>query len=374
MSRLGIGLVGSGFMGRAHALAFRTVGGVFELPLEPELELLADIDEASAAAAASRLGFVRSTSDWQALVDDSRVDLVAITAPNTLHKPIALAAIACGKPVYCEKPLASNVSDAKVMRDAAEAAEVTTLVGFNYLKNPITALAHEVVASGEIGEVIGFRGVHAEDYMADPSVPISWRHEPAGGGVTADLGSHIISMARYLVGEIEAVCAQLDTVFDSRPVAPGASERGRVEVDDQANVIIRFAGGASGSIHASWLASGRNMQLAYEIVGTKGSLAFTQERLNELKIFSPGQARGRAGFKTLTAGPDHPDYGNFCPAPGHQLGFNDLKTIEVKHLIEALAGKIRPFPDFREAWEVERVVAGIHRSAADEAWVRIKDV
>lgn len=360
-------------MGRAHALAFRTVGGVFSLPVQPDLELLADINEAAAAKAASSLGFKRSTADWQALVRDPQVGIVAITTPNTLHKPMALAAIAQGKAVYCEKPLAANLTDAAEIVQAAEAAGVTTMVGFNYLKNPMITLAKEIVDSGEIGEIIGFRGIHAEDYMADPAKPYDWRCEP-GGGVLGDLGSHILSLTRYLVGDISEVCGRLDTVHKQRPVSTGAGEMRDVSVDDQANFLVSFANGASGSLSASWVARGRKMQLAFELVGTKGSMDFTQERFNELKLYTAGQPKGREGFKLITAGPDHPNYGPFCPAPGHQIGFNDLKVIEVKALLEAVAGIRKPYPDFREAWEIERVVEAVRRSSAEGRWVRIEEI
>ena len=375
MKRLGIGLIGTGFMGRAHALAFRTVGGVFELPAQPELELLADVSEASAARAAQALGFKRATGDWQALVKDPLVDIVAITTPNALHKPMALAAIAAGKAVYCEKPLATTVADAKEMVDAAEAAGVTTLVGFNYLKNPMIALAKEIVASGEIGEITGFRGIHAEDFMANPLAPYNWRCEMKNaGGALADIGSHIISMARYLVGDIESVCGRLTTVHKQRPAASGSSEMRTVEIDDQANILTQFSNGASGVLSASWIASGRKMQLAFELYGTKGSLDFTQERFNELKLYTAGQSKGREGYKLIVAGPDHPNYGPFCPASGHQIGFNDLKVIEVKALIEAVEGKSKPYPDFRDAWELGRVETAVHRSSKDGRWVRLVEV
>ncbi len=372
---IGIGLVGSGFMGRCHAIAFREVGGVFDLPMAPELELLADADAALAEQGAQRLGFARSTGDWRTLVTDPRVGIVDITAPNTLHKQMTLAAVAAGKPVYCEKPLAPNAAEARSMMEAAEAAKVPTLVGFNYLKNPMAGLAREIVRSGEIGEVIGFRGIHAEDYMADPAAPFNWRLDKEGGaGAIADLGSHIISLARFVVGPIERVCGELETIIPRRPVAPGASETRPVEVDDLGRVLVRFANGAGGTIEASWVTTGRKMQLAYEVTGTKGSLAFTQERMNELRFFGPGQSAGRQGYTTIVAGPQHPPYGDFCPAPGHQLGFNDLKVIEIRELLLGVAGGPAPWPDFREAWEIQRVVDAVLRSSREQRWVRTDQI
>lgn len=375
MKRLGVGLVGSGFMGRSHAHAFRAAAGVFDLPMAPTLELLADVNETVAARAADALGFNRSTGDWKALVADPAVDLVDITTPNTLHKPIALAAIEAGKPVYCEKPLAPNALEARQMVDAAERKGVKTAVGFNYLKNPMVALAREIVASGEIGEVVSFRGIHAEDYMTDPKAPFTWRLDAAGGhGVVADLGSHIISIARFVVGPIESVVGQIRTVTDKRPSGPGASEMRAVEVDDEARALVRFAGGATGSLEASWVAAGRKMMLAFEVTGTRGTIAVDHERFNELQLYTVGQPGGREGFKTILAGPQHDSYKEFCPAPGHQLGFNDIKTIEVKALITALAGGKAFLPDFREAWEIQRVVDAIVQSAREERWLAVTEI
>ena len=370
-ARLGVGLVGSGFMGRAHAYAFGAVAQVFNLPLKPHLVVLADQSEDIAAQAAQRLGFTRSVADWRLLIEDPAVDVVSITTPNHLHKPIALAALEAGKAVYCEKPLAARLVDAREMADAAHASGLVTMVGFNYLKNPIIRLARDITQSGEIGELVSFRGIHAEDYMTDAEAPHSFRTEPEGGGALMDIGSHIVSLARYLVGPVEEVVALAGTVHTSRP-----SQNGRrpVLVDDHGYFLARFAGGALGSISASWIAAGRKMQLEFELVGTRGSVVFSQERFNELHLYTTGQERGREGFKTILAGPDTPPYGNFCPAPGHQLGFNDLKTIEVAALIEALSGGENVGPDFREAFEIQRVIASVIRSGNEHGWIRVADV
>lgn len=247
-----IGLVGSGFMGKAHSLAYRSVGAVFRLPVQPVLELLADATPESAAAAARDFGFARSTGDWRALVTDPRVDVVSVATPNALHAPVALAAIAAGKHVHCEKPLAPTADAAKQMLDAAEKAGVKTQVGFNYLKNPLIALAREIVASGEIGDIVSFRGIHAEDYMADAATPWHFRLDPAGGGgVVADLGSHIIAMARHLLGPISEVCGRLETIIKQRPEALGSARLRAVEVDDIAHGLVRFDRGCVGTIEAS---------------------------------------------------------------------------------------------------------------------------
>jgi len=371
-----IGLIGSGYMGKAHALAYRAVPGIFSLSAQPTLELLADIDAASAERAGAAYGFARTTGAWRDLVNDARVDLVDITTPNVLHKEMAFAAIEAGKPVYCEKPLAPTATDAKAMVDRAEAAGVKTMVGFNYLKNPITVLAKEIVESGELGDVHAFRGTHFEDYMLDPDSLVSaWRLDPrSGDGVVVDLASHVVSLARYLVGDIDAVCADRDTVVTERRAAAGESATQTVEVADQVRALVSFTGGAKGTIEASWIATGRKMGIVCEITGAKGALRFDFERLNELHLYTTGQTRGREGFKTILTGPDHKDYANFCLAPGHQLGFNDIKVIEVRDLIEGLvASDARPWPDFREAWQVQRVIDAISASGRERRWVPIAE-
>jgi predicted dehydrogenase len=367
--RVGIGLIGSGFMGRCHANAFRSVGGLFELPVEPVLAVLADAGEERAADAAKALGFARSTGDWRTLTEDPDVGIVAITAPNVLHAPIALASIAAGKTVYCEKPLSTTAASALEMTEAAEAAGVTTLVGFNFLRNPMIRLAREIVKAGEIGEVTGFRGRHAENYMASADAPHSFRTDPAGGGALADIGSHITSMARYLIGSIAEVQADCRTIHASRPVAAGSPERAPVEVDDMTHALLRFDNGAAGSIEANWAATARTMDLSWEITGTKGALAFSQENMNELLIWSG--TPGRTGYTRLEAGPANPPYGQFCPAPGHHLGFNDLKVIEVAELLLAQSGQGTTYPGFREAYEVQRTIEAMQESSRSRQWVTL---
>lgn len=368
-----VGLVGSGFMGRSHAIAMRTAQAVFglERPLVPAV--LADVDEATARRAGAALAIERTTGDWRSLVEDPAIDLVDITTPNLLHEPMAMAAIAAKKPVYCEKPLAPDAATACRMALAAERAGVPTFVGFNYLKNPLVQMARAMVENGEIGEVWSFRGIHAEDYMTDPAAPWTWRLDPKGGaGAVADLGSHIISLARYVVGPIAELSADLSTRVAERVTATG--ERRPVEVDDEARALVRFAGGATGTLEASWIATGRKMYLAFELTGSKGSILLNMERMNELRLYLRGGSAGREGYLEIPAGPAHPDYAPFCPAPGHQLGFNEIKAIEVKAIALALAGGPAFQPDFREAAMIQATVDTILRSARERRWVAVGEV
>lgn len=373
---LGVGLIGTGFMGKCHALGFRAAPAVFGHLPRLDLTMLADVDGKTAADAASVLSFERSTADWQAMVQAPDIDIVAITSPNFLHQPMAMAAIEAGKHVYCEKPLALDATGAGEMTEAAERAGVKTLVGYNYLHNPAISLAKEIIQAGEIGEVIHFRGNHFEDYLASPNSPHSWRSSKAtaGAGVVADLGSHIISLARRLVGEIDTVQAMLQIVVKERPLADDPSLKKPVDVDDQAQMLLRFKGGQTGTIEASAVAAGRKMNLAFEITGSSGTLAFDQERMNELRLFRFGDDPSRDGFKTLLTGPAHPPYDQFCPAPGHGLGFNDLKIIEIAHLIDGIVSGTSLDPDFRSAWQIAEVVEAAIRSDAEQGWTKVKQV
>ncbi len=350
-------------------MAFAAAQRTFDLAVEPVLEILADRDEQAASSAAARLGFARSTSDWREAVVDPAVDLVAIATPNLLHAPIALAALAAGKPVYCEKPLAATLKDSQAMAAAATSSGLPTAVGFTYLYNPMITLAREMIASGEIGEVTAFRGIHAEDFMASPESPFNWRCEPEqAGGALADIGTHIISMARHLVGEIRAVSGTLHTVHPTRRTSDGVERA--VVVDDQMDALVRFESGATGVLSASWIATGRKMGLGFEVTGTAGSIAFTQERFNELQIYRQRQGVAE-GFTTIVAGPGHGAYGDFCPAPGHQIGYNDLKTIEFKAVVDAVLGDPSSAKDFADALRVEQVADAIRTSHREARWVEL---
>ena len=376
MREVGVGLIGTGFMGKCHALAFRAAPAVFEGTIATRLELLADLDPATLATCAPAWGFARSTTDWRELIADPAVDVMAITTPNFLHQPMALEAIAAGKHVYCEKPLALDTAGAGAMAAAARAAGVVTLVGYNYLRSPAVQLAHDMIQAGELGDVIYFRGAHVEDFLANPAVPASWRlrRATAGAGALGDMGSHVVSLARHLVGRIEEVMGAQQTVIAERPAADGSGGREPVDVDDQAQALLRFASGAAGTFETSWLGHGRKMGLTFEILGSKGAIAFDQERMNEVRLFQGGAPGRLNGFRTVLIGPEHPPYAAFCPAPGHQLGFNELKVVEVKALLDAIAGGTEAEPDFAAGHEIASVIEAIQVSAVERRWVRPEEI
>ncbi len=366
MDTLRFGLIGSGFMGRTHAFGISLADRVFGLPCRLELSKIADVSEDVAARAAKELGINKYTADWKELVNDEELDVINITAPNSFHTEMAAAAINAGKHVYCEKPLAVSAKDANFLAATARVANVKTQVGFNYLCNPMIKKAKEMILADELGEIRGFRGLHAEDYMFDENSPYTWRHDPLGGGALADLGSHIIATAEYLLGPITDVMGYCSTSIKKRIDEKGVHKK--IEVDDVTRAFLKFQNGATGSIESNWLATGRKMQHDFEIFGTKGALSFSQERLNEMLFYKVSDPLDQRGFRTIFAGPEHKPYDRFCVAPGHQLGFADLKAIEVNGFVEAIIGICdEPF-NFSAGCRIQALVELIKHSATNEEW------
>ena len=378
MKQVRIGLIGTGYIGRCHAIAYAQAPTVFPLDAELVLEYLAEITPELAEEKAKEFGFKRFTGDWRDIVQDPNVDVVDICTPNFLHKEIALAAIANGKHVYSEKPLALTAEDAKLMYEAAKKANVKTLVGFNYIKNPTTQLAREIIANGEIGEVVHFYGTHNEDYLANENTTLDWHcvKEKAGLGALGDLAAHIVQMSQYLLGQdIRAVIGDMQTVIKNRPNPHNVQERLAVENEDQATALVRFDNGCMGTIETSRIACGRKMGLSYVITGTKGSISYTQERMAELKLYLHDEDPARQGFKTILTGPLHPDYKNFCVSAGHGIGFNDQKTVEIRDLVNGLASPEGVlYPDFEEGYKVSRVLDAIALSYHQKRWVNVEEI
>ncbi|MCV6574724.1 MAG: Gfo/Idh/MocA family oxidoreductase [Cohaesibacter sp.] len=374
MTTLKIGLIGTGYMGKCHALAYRNAKAVFGNLPDLKLEMLCELPLDRAATFAEQFGFARHTDKWQELVTDPDIDIVSITTPNKFHKEMALEAIKAGKHVWCEKPLALTLQDAQEMTDAARTAGVKTQVGYNYLKNPIIQEAKRLIQSGAIGRLLHFRGVVDEDYQADPALPWTWRatKADAGLGTLGDLGCHLVSVAYELVGPIESLVADMQTVYPTRPM-PDGNGVGKVENEDIASALLRFENGITGTFSSSRSAWGRKNHLIWEIHGDKGMLAFTQERFNELQLYQNEGPIGSQGFKTILAGPAHTPYQNFSPAAGHGLGFNELKVIELAGFLDAITKDGKAQPDFEAALEFEKVIHAIADAAKTGTRQSIKE-
>lgn len=367
MAEIGIGVVGGGYMGKAHSVAMAAVGAVFNTDLRPRLEMIAGSTPESSERYRAAYGFARAARDWSDLVNDPGVEALVIASPQGTHRAIAEAAFSLGKPVFCEKPLGAGIEDARAMTEAAEAAGVVNMIGFNYIRTPASQYARRLLSEGAIGRVTWFRGEHTEDFHGDPNAPATWRSHGDANGCMGDLAPHIINAALALIGPIAEVSAEIETVYKTR----GGEQ---VTNDDQAQIMCRFANGTMGHIFASRTANGRKMGYAYEIIGTEGAIRFDQEDQNALWLYRTGDAEGQRGFRKILTGPEHPDYLPFCQGPGHGTGYQDQIIIEAKDFLEAIAAGTSRWPTFRDGLAVAEVVAATRRAHALRTWEQVKEV
>jgi predicted dehydrogenase len=367
---LGVGMVGYAFMGAAHSQAWRTAPHAFDLPLRPVLTALAGRDAAAVRAAAERYGFPDAETDWHALLDRDDVHLIDVCAPGRLHAEISIAALAAGKHVLCEKPLANTVAEAETMAAAAGQASargIRSMTGFNYRRVPALALARQLVAAGRIGEIRHVRASYLQDWLVDPAFPLTWRlqADQAGSGALGDLGAHIVDLAQYLTGElITGVSGVAETFVAERPLPGTGRETGPVTVDDAVAFTARLTSGTLASFEATRFATGRKNALRIELNGDRGSLAFDLERLNELQFHEQAVRGDEAGFRRiLVTEPSHPYLSGWWP-PGHVLGWEHTFTHQVRDLVIAIAKGADPEPTFADGLQVQRVLAAVADSAA----------
>lgn len=375
MDSIGVGLIGTGFMGKAHALAYRSVRAVMGDMPDVNLAVLADTPVDRAQDMAAQFGFGRATADWRDLIADPAVQIVSITTPNGMHRDMAMAALAAGKHVWCEKPMALTLDDARAMEAAAKASGRKTRLGYNYTTNPAFTHACRLVAAGEIGRIVHIRGWVDEDYQADPALPWSWRAKlkDAGLGALGDIGCHLLSLLTGLAGPLDSVVGEIDTIHKTRPLPDGTGHAG-VENEDAASALLTFASGVKGVMTASRSAWGRKSRLGFEVHGTDGMVIFDQERMNELQLFRNRGDKATQGFTTILTAPEHTPYGAFCPAPGHQLGFNDLKVIELADFLRAIRDDRRPALDFTAGLELEKAIHAIALSAREGRRVQMGEM
>jgi predicted dehydrogenase len=368
MPEIGFGLVGGGYMGKAHAVALSAVGAVFNTGLRPKRAVIAAGSPASAERYRAAYGFARAATDWQDLVSDPAVQAVVIASPQSTHRAIAEAALARGKPVFCEKPLGASLADARAMVAAADRAGVPTMTGFNYVRTPATQFARRLIAEGAIGDITWFRGEHTEDFLADPALPATWRTQGMANGVMGDLAPHMINAALALMGPVTRLSAMVETIHATRPGANGPEP---VTNDDHAQIMCRFATGAMGHLYFSRAATGRKMGYAYEIYGTRGAIRFDQEDQNALWLYRAEGPEATRGFAKILTGPAHPDYLPFCQGPGHGTGYQDQIIIEAHDFLTAIETGKPVWPTFRDGLAVWQVVDAALRSGATGAWVDV---
>lgn len=364
MRDIGIGIIGGGYMGKAHAVAYAAVGAVFNTKLRPRLELVAASSQASAERYRDAFGFARAAVDSEALVRDPKVEAVIIAAPQETHRAVAELAFSLGKPVFCEKPLGASVEDAQAMVQAAQDSGAINMVGFNYIRTPASQYARQLVEQGVLGQITWFRGEHSEDFLADPDLPASWRTDGEANGTMGDLAPHMINAALALIGPVDSVMAQIETVHSTRAGKD-------VSNDDQGQMMCRFAGGAMGHMFFSRIATGRKMGYLYEITGTKGAIRFDQEDQNAIWLYKSEGPEAERGFRKILTGPTHPDYAPFCQGPGHGTGYQDQIIIEARDFLEAIAeGKPR-WPTFADGLAVSQVITAARTSHISGAWTPV---
>jgi predicted dehydrogenase len=386
--QLRVGMVGYAFMGAAHSQAWRTVNHFFDLPLSARMSVVCGRSPDGVAAAATKLGWEAHTTDWRSVVERDDIDLVDICTPGDTHAEIALAALAAGKHVLCEKPLANTVAEAREMAAAASAAQtrgVRSMCGFNYRRVPAVALMRRMVADGRIGVLRHVRATYLQDWIVDPEFPLVWRlrKEVAGSGALGDIGAHIIDLTQFVTGQsISAVTALTETFVHSRPLPASSSglsassggERGDVTVDDAALFLARLDGGAIATYEATRFATGRKNGIRVELNGSLGSLVFEFERMNELNFYDGTLPEAEQGFsRILVTEPSHPYMAAWWP-PGHLIGYEHSFTHEMRDLIEAIGAGADPAPSFSDALGIQLVLDAVSRSAESSLWTKVESV
>ncbi|MBI3970385.1 MAG: Gfo/Idh/MocA family oxidoreductase [Chloroflexi bacterium] len=374
-----IGMVGHGFMGKAHSHAFHDLPLFFppdDLGAYPVLQVICGRNEPAVRAAAARYGWAHVEIDWRRLVERDDVDLVDIVASNDVHAPVAIAAAAAGKAILCEKPLARTLAEAREMLGAAQAAGVPHMVGFNSRRYPAVQLARRLIDEGAVGRVYHWRAQFFNERFLDPELPLAWRMqaETAGSGALGDLGSHAIDLARFLVGDIAEVAGATEVFVPERPLPGRPGERAPVTGDDAAIWLCRFANGALGTFEASKLAAGHKTDLSFEVNGSAGALRWHFQELNSLELYSRGDPPHARGWRRILATePEHPFAAAYWPA-GHPLGYEHSFINQAADLCRALAQGQPPSPDFVDGAACQAVMDAVLRAAKSRRWESVEAV
>lgn len=386
MSEVRVAVLGaSGWMGRVHTMAYQTFphflgtsGGT------ARVVALVDQTPSNIKDSDIRVPGARIESDWRAVVSAPDVDLVDICLPDNLHYEVAKAALLAGKHVFCEKPLADTAEQARELADIARAKGAITRVGHAFPRNPVHDLARDIIQSGEIGEVTLFKGCQHVDMFADPAAPFMWRADGnlAPTGIVGDTGSHVFSYMDFLVGRVASLVADNIIVTRHRPVVSGsnlgsggqltgAEPMAEITNPDATNVMVKFANGASGIVDFSRVATGRKFRQAYEVYGTKGSIAYDYDEVNRLRLYSSADREGRRGFREIDVGPEHSSYAAFLPLPNFALGYNESKIIEAFEVIRSITTNTPAWPTFETGHHICQIVDAVMASSRSRVWVDI---
>jgi predicted dehydrogenase len=389
MKEINVALIGYKFMGKAHSFAYRNVSLFFDLPVKPVMKVICGRTEKAVSQAREKFGWEEYETDWKKVIERKDIDLIDITTPPNAHKDIAIEAAKNGKIIFCEKPLASTLKDAYEMLEAIEKYKVKHAICFNYRKLPAIGLAKKLIEEGKIGKIYHMRAVYLQDWIVDPDFPLVWRLQKsvAGSGAHGDLNAHLIDMARYLVGEFDEVIGMSETFIKERPVLKEkeeletglgefkekAEEKGIVDVDDATIFLVRFKNGAIGSFEATRFAPGRKNGQRFEINGSKGSIVFNLERLNELEYYSKEDEKdGTQGFRTIIAtDPSHQYAKNWWPA-GHIIGYGEAFVNMVADIFNSIAKGENPSPNFYDGVKCQEVLEAVDQSIKERKWIKVK--
>jgi len=378
MKTLNVAILGTKFMGKAHSNAWLNSPRFFEMGIKPVLKMACGQNEEDLKAFADRWGWEKTETDWRKVIENDEIDIIDISVPTYLHYEIAVAAAKAGKHIFCEKPFALTVAEAKEMYQEAEKAGIVHYLNHNYRRAPAVRLAKKLIDDGFIGRIFHWRGAYLQDWIVDPEFPLTWhlQKDKAGAGPHYDLNSHSVDLARYLVGEITSISALTPTFIKERPL-PGAgaatfsagsgeeTEMGQVTVDDASFMLAEFENGAIGSFEASRFAPGRKNFNYFEIYGSKGSIVFNLERMNELQLFQRDDPAFAQGFRTIlaTEGGQHDYVANWWP-PGHMIGYEHEFHHGVVDFMKAIENGTGIEPNFYDGLrEIEILSAGLESSA-----------
>jgi len=382
---VGIGLIGVGWMGQLHTISYRRVADHYpECEAIPRFVIAADEVTSRVEVAGDRLGYEQTTTDWREVLAHPEVEAVSITAPNFMHRELAIAAAEAGKHFWGEKPLGRFPQETAEIAAAVEVAGIRTVVGLNYRHPPAVQYAKQLIDAGELGEITRYRGRFLGDYAHDPRGALSWRflRELAGLGVLGDLISHVADLAQFLLGPIARVTAQAETQIVQRPKVPMGSgthfavveggELGDVENEDSVMSLVQFASGLHGSLEATRVLVGPHVEMSFEVHGTKGALRWDFQRMSELDVYLP-LTTGDEGFATVFMKPEHPEYAHFQPGPALPLSYDDLKVIEAHLFLESVLDGRQREPGVREMLQAAKVIDAMLRSVESGRWEEVRD-
>lgn len=382
MKALNIAIIGYQFMGKAHSNAWKQAALFFDLPAELNLKVACGRNEIAVTQFAQKWGWEEVETDWQKVVERDDIDIIDISLPQHLHFDVAIAAAKAGKHIFCEKPLALSSQQAREMLEVAEANGITHYLNHNYRRTPAVQLAKRLIDAGEIGRIFHWRGSYQQDWLVDPNFPLTWQlqKETAHAGPHWDLNSHSVDLAQFLVGEISAVSCITANFIKERPYAQTSdsdstevmeAKKGTVTVEDAAIMLAEFKSGAIGTFEATRFATGCKNLNSFEIYGSKGSLRFNLEKMNELEFFSRNDPEGQQGFRTiLVTEASHPYIAKWWP-PGHILGYEHAFVHAVADFVHAVVHGEPIAPNFSDGINVLKVLEAGLESAATGAKVKV---